>query len=429
MIGNLGVLLVAFAVPVALTCVFVGPKVLSRVSTKERKEAVLPIVEERGTAPKTEKRLKRFSFVSQLHRFARFCLSMLPNALLFAFYRRLVCLDVQPSDKLEVKVAETQEELEACFRILHDAYASSNFMKKHPSGLRVTDYHALPSTVTICAKWEGKVVGTISLIRESEFGIPLGNAYDLSSLRREGGGIVEVSSLAIENSFRNNGGVVLFPLFKYIYEYSLTHLNCRHLTVAVNPSRIDLYEAILLFKRLPAAVVDSYDFANGAPAVGATLDLKYAYERYGEVYGKKPLEKNFHQYMCVKPLANLHYPEDQARHVADAPLMKPELLDYFFNQRTQAFAAMDASKRSALHKVYGVDRSYHSVLPLIEGAITVPPRPCECTTFISLNSRFKLIGGRVVYTKERKGCRRREKWARGCCVIFVVHWRSTGLPD
>ena len=69
-------------------------------------------------------------------------------------------------DNLELKIAQTPQELQECFRLLHDAYVGSGFMKPDPSGLRVTLYHALPTTTTLCAKWNGEVVGTISLIRE-----------------------------------------------------------------------------------------------------------------------------------------------------------------------------------------------------------------------------------------------------------------------
>ena len=63
-----------------------------------------------------------------------------------------------------LKIADTKEELEACFTLLHDAYVDSGFMKPDPSGMRVTIYHALPTTTTLCAKYDGQVVGTLSLI-------------------------------------------------------------------------------------------------------------------------------------------------------------------------------------------------------------------------------------------------------------------------
>jgi hypothetical protein len=51
-----------------------------------------------------------------------------------------------------LKIADTQEELEACFTLLHDAYVGSGFMTPELSGMRVTIYHALPTTTTLCAK-------------------------------------------------------------------------------------------------------------------------------------------------------------------------------------------------------------------------------------------------------------------------------------
>lgn len=69
--------------------------------------------------------------------------------------------------------------------MLHDAYVDSGFMKPDPSGMRVTIYHALsPTTTTLCAKYDGEVVGTISLIRESALGFPLQQIFDLTSVRK-----------------------------------------------------------------------------------------------------------------------------------------------------------------------------------------------------------------------------------------------------
>lgn len=55
-----------------------------------------------------------------------------------------------------------------------------------------------------------KVVGTISLIRESAIGFPLQRIFDLSSVRAKEGQIAEVSALAVHPRFRRTGGGVLF---------------------------------------------------------------------------------------------------------------------------------------------------------------------------------------------------------------------------
>ncbi|HRA62596.1 MAG TPA: hypothetical protein PLY50_08220, partial [Burkholderiaceae bacterium] len=122
--------------------------------------------------------------------------SLLPQSLRFSVFRSFVDCDPAPDERLVLKIAETKEELEACFELLHDAYVSSGFMKPAPSGLRATIYHALPTTTTLCAKFDGEVVGTLSLIRESVFGFPLQAIFDLKAVRARGGKIAEVSALA-----------------------------------------------------------------------------------------------------------------------------------------------------------------------------------------------------------------------------------------
>ena len=150
------------------------------------------------------------------HQGVRAAIGLLPQRWRFALYRALVDCDPHPDARRELKIADTQDELEACFRILHDAYVAAGFMKPDPSGLRVTVYHALPTTTTLCAKWDGRVVGTLSMIREGVFGFPLQSVFNLGALRSRTGKIAEVSALAIDPQFRRTGGGVLFPLMKFM---------------------------------------------------------------------------------------------------------------------------------------------------------------------------------------------------------------------
>ena len=126
----------------------------------------------------------------------------------FAVFRSFVDCDPAPSERLVLKIAESQEELEACFSLLHDAYVDSGFMTPDPSGMRVTIYHACPFTTTLCAKIDGKVVGTISLIRESALGFPLQRIFDLTAVRAKEGNIAEVSALAENSALPPHGGIL-----------------------------------------------------------------------------------------------------------------------------------------------------------------------------------------------------------------------------
>ena len=107
--------------------------------------------------------LKRLRLVARriVHQATRKAISWLPRNQRFKVFRSFADCNPSPNPRLVLKIAETQEELEACFKLLHNAYVDSGFMKPHPSGMRVTIYHALPTTTTLCAKYDGQVVGTI----------------------------------------------------------------------------------------------------------------------------------------------------------------------------------------------------------------------------------------------------------------------------
>jgi hypothetical protein len=296
-----------------------------------------------------------------LHQTIRKLISWLPRSQRFRVFRSFADCNPAPSQRLVLKIAETKEELEACFAVLHDAYVDSGFMKPDPSGMRVTIYHALPTTTTLCAKYDGKVVGTISLVRESALGVPLQRIFDLTDVREKEGHIAEVSALAIHRDFRKTGGSILFPLMKFMYGYCTTFFDTRHLVIAVNPSHIEMYESLLFFKRLTANIVENYDFVNGAPAVGASLDLKEAPEIFRKHYSSKPPRRNLYAYFTKVKLPNIQFPHRRFFTTND-PVLTPELLDYFFNVRTKTFENLSERKKALLHSIYDLPE-YQSVLP------------------------------------------------------------------
>nr|CCF78669.1 conserved hypothetical protein [Rubrivivax gelatinosus S1] len=296
-----------------------------------------------------------------LHAGVRSAMGMLPEATRHAMFRRMVDCDPTPDNRLELRIVDSRQDLEACFRLLHDAYVASGFMKPHPSGLRVTPYHALPTTTTIAAFWDGEAVGTMSMIREGVFGFPLQSVFDLTAVRALPGRIAEISALAVHPKFRASGGKILFPLMKFMYEYCSAYFDTRHLVIAVNPNKIELYESLLFFRRLQAATVENYDFANGAPAVGATLDLHDAPEIFRNAYAGRPGRKDLHHYFIEQRLPNLKLPERRYFTTND-PVMTPALLDYFFTQRTDVFAQLDTRRLGLLHSIYD-SPEYAAVLP------------------------------------------------------------------
>ena len=267
-----------------------------------------------------------------------------------------------PQNRLVLKIAETKAELEASFSLLHDAYVASNFMLSHPNNLRVTPYHALPTTTTLCALYDGEVVGTISLIREGVFGFPMQEAFNLEIVRQKGGQITEASALAVHPRFRRSVGLVVLPLMKFMYGYCIRYFDTRHLVIAVNPSHIAFYESLLLFQRLQNQEVENYGFANGAPAVGAALDLVEAPLLMRKAYaGKAGKKRDLASYFLDDPSPCIQWPQ-RRYHVTNDPVMTPGLIDHFFNRRTKTFAATERRQIALLHSIYD-STEYRNCLP------------------------------------------------------------------
>lgn len=309
--------------------------------------------------------IKRKGLRKRINRSLRRIFGKIPTSWRFAVYRRMIDCDPCPTDRLCLKVADNRDELRDCFRILHDSYVASGFMKPDPSGMRVTLYHALPTTTTLCAKYDGRVVGTISMVREGVFGFPMQSVFNLEGVRNKGGNIAEISALAVVPEFRKTGGAILFPLMKFMHQYCTSFFDTRHLVIAVNPEKIELYEALLFFLRLQEKVVDKYDFANGAPAVGATLDLSEAEGVFFREYRTRPQRKNLHDYFFRRDLKNIQQPERRYFTTND-PVMTPDLLDYFFNQVTNTFEKLDDRKKALLWSIYS-QPEYRRVLPMLSG--------------------------------------------------------------
>lgn len=288
-------------------------------------------------------------------------ISLAPGPARFVLSQSMFDCDAPPDPRLELKIADSLPELEACFRILHDAYVGAGFMRPDPSGLRVTPYHALPTTTTLCAKIDGEVVGTVSIVREGVFGLPMQSAFDVGPVRERGGQIAEISALAIHRSRRGAPARVLLPLMKFVYEYCTGHFDTRHLVIAVNPRHIGVYESLLRFRRLDGATVDHYAFVNGAPAVGATLDLAEAPSLLEQAWGRSDGRRNLHRYFIHEHLEAIRL-APRRYFTTNHPVMTAQMLDHFFNRRTRLFATLTPAQSRTLHAIYD-HPAYAAVLP------------------------------------------------------------------
>ncbi len=286
---------------------------------------------------------------------------VLPAQTRYRLIRKNLVLPPEPPNGVIFKIAETQDELSQAFSLLHDAYVGMNLMDPHKSGMRVTKYHALPTSTTLIAVKNGRVAATLTLVRASPLGLPCEQLYDIDFLKMKHARIAEVSALAIDKKFSNQHGLLLWPLISFTYQYSSKYFGVDYHVIVVHPTWLDFYEAFMFFEPLKKKKTSSYGFVNGAPAVGGFLNLRQFYFKSEIAYSQEPLQKNLFYYLCERSFESFHFPVRNNATVSD-PVMTPAMLDYFFNKATQNFKDFTPEQIQWLHALYH-HRDYSRVLP------------------------------------------------------------------
>ncbi len=289
-------------------------------------------------------------------------MGVMPDEIKHSYLRGRVRVSYESPPQLSFRIAQTQEELEQAYRILHDCYVEQRFMLPSPTGLRITKYFAMPTTTTLIACWNNEVVGTMSIIRKSPLGLPMEQAFKIGKVEEGGYSVAEVSSLAIDKKFRSHRGSLFLPLCRYFYRYVRDSMKIDRAVIAVDPAWRDFYMGILGFRDLEKRVVDNYDFANGAPAIGLWLDIpSLALQFFKAKYNHREDRYNLYKYFVEVPVPEAHFPDRRFIKVGD-PVMTPKMLDYFFNQRSQVFSELSENEILGLASVYA-GSEYAKVLP------------------------------------------------------------------
>ena len=285
---------------------------------------------------------------------------LMPKQLRYHVIRQAIRLPATiPHPDLIFKVAQTKEELEQAFRLLHDNYVAAGLMEPHPSGMRLTKYHTLPSTSTLVAVLNKQVLGTVSLIRTNPFGLPCEHLYDLTFLKRKRARIAEISALSIEPSYSNRQGALLWPLIKYMLEYCQNYFGVDEFVIVVHPRWYDFYKAVFFFEDLGKA--KNYEFVGGAPGMGGSANFRFSSAYTERFYRNYPASGNVYKYVYENELDNFYFPKRNLLSIDD-PVMTPDLLDYFFNQCSSVLADMNDTERFALWQMYTRD-DYRKILP------------------------------------------------------------------
>ena len=239
---------------------------------------------------------------------------------------------------VKCRPAICRDELEAAYKRVYERYHQKGYIDGNRSGLHVSLYNVLPSTVTFVGLEGTEVSATMSLVADSEFGLPMDQVYRAQTdrLRREGRRLVEAIRFAnhtLDSHIRPSS--VLLLLMKRVYDYALHVLDADDICIAVHPRHRPFYERSLLFRSF--GPVREYPSVNGNESVAMRVDLNTIRERSRH---RTDLQEHFFRSRTPLPELLKHY------------VMGPADLHYFFLQRSNLFKNLTGPQLARLQELY-----------------------------------------------------------------------------
>lgn len=233
---------------------------------------------------------------------------------------------LEPAD-LDVGLASDTDVFDAAFRLVHDQYTWRGYMAPSPSGRRLSVHHALPTTKVFVARRDDRVIGTVTLVGDSLFGLPMDDLYrhEISTLRAQGRRIAEVSALATAAESRRTGITVLLHLMRALITYAVKLAALDDLCITVNPRHVEFYRSCMRFETIGGE--RAYSKVNGAPAVALRLNLEVARAIEASVHRGDEREP-IYQFLCAH--ANqAHVLARLWENLASARFRRPQFIEFF----------------------------------------------------------------------------------------------------
>lgn len=189
------------------------------------------------------------------------------------------------------RIASDFEDIAASLHLVHEAYVQRGLIDAHPSGVRVTKYHLLPTSEVLMAASRDGPICTATLVRDNdEFGLPMESIYaaEVASRRDASRKLAETSCLACHPSIKT-------PLSVVIRLMALT-VQCAaqrgvdEVLAVVHPDHADFYTGFLGFDVI--GTVKLYPSVRFNPALPISLDLNTLRDKHFKGY-KRTFEPSF----------------------------------------------------------------------------------------------------------------------------------------
>ena len=166
--------------------------------------------------------------------------------------------------------ARNRADLLAAFVLLQQRYRQAGLASDDQGNLRIMPYHFCKATQVFVARMLKEVIGTVTLVGESEQPLPMLRAYPelACRLKRCCGRIGEVTSLAISSHWSSKGEVFLG--LTRLLTFFARHHQLDHLVAIVHPRHANFYRLAMGFEIIgDAKPCDSVGGSLGVAVVGS----------------------------------------------------------------------------------------------------------------------------------------------------------------
>ena len=169
-----------------------------------------------------------------------------------------------------IRRACTADELRRAYRLVHDVFTDTGFLRPEPSGLRLRIFETTSETATFIAEKDGEVVGVISVVGDSpDLGLPSDAAFkpELDAMRASGSRLCELTNQAVTAAYRKSA--VPTELMRCAIAHAL-RAGYQGSVAAVSPSHFGFY-GLLGFESLGSE--RSYSEKLYDPVIALRLNL------------------------------------------------------------------------------------------------------------------------------------------------------------
>lgn len=275
---------------------------------------------------------------------------LLPEKIKSGIIRNSISIDESQLEGIEIRVASNKNEVNQAFKLLYESYHANGLMDRKDHELRVTKYHCLPTSIIIVAIYNGEVIGTVTHVLDSQLGLPSEGAVDISSFRKRGKRIAEISALAIKKEFRRSHSL-MFSLTRYMYHYATKYAGVNHWIIGVRSNVATYYQALFFFHRFKTKKI-SHGFVNNSPSYFLYANLSELESLFFKHYSHKEDSKNLFKFYIQQDLKKIgnfeHFKYNLPIHYG----FEQDSLELFFREKEKIIESLGEKEKLEVLNAY-----------------------------------------------------------------------------